>query len=78
MSINKDKRPSIESTKFSPTKFITDLRKNMKSLRQGLLLASISSFFLGFIVWVFFRDLSSIGVWIMLIGIIILFYFIQG
>ena len=42
-------------------------------MRQGLLLASISSFFLGFIVWVFFRDLSSIGVWIMLIGIIILF-----
>ena len=73
MSINNDKRPSIESTKFSPTKFMQDLRKNIKSLRQGLLLASISSFFLGFIVWVFFRDLSSIGVWIMLIGIIILF-----
>ena len=60
MSTNNDKRPSIDSTKFSLSKLFTEIRNNIRSLRQGLLLASISSLILGFIVWIFFRDLSTI------------------
>ena len=71
MSTNNDKRPSIDSTKFSLSKLFTEIRNNIRSLRQGLLLASISSLILGFIVWIFFRDLSTIGLWIMLAGTIL-------
>tara|TARA_Y100000768_G_scaffold81000_2_gene57681 strand:- start:11135 stop:12886 length:1752 start_codon:yes stop_codon:yes gene_type:complete len=71
MSTNNDKRPSIDSTKFSLSKLFTEIRNNIRSLRQGLLLASISSLILGFIVWIFFRDLSAIGLWIMLAGTIL-------
>ena len=51
MSTNNDKRPSIDSTKFSLSKLFTEIRNNIRSLRQGLLLASISSLILGFIDW---------------------------
>jgi len=70
MSINKNKRPSIESTRFNFSKSIFDIKQNISSLRQGLLLSSIFSIILGFLVWIFFRDLSTIGLWIMLAGFI--------
>ena len=58
-----NKRPSMESTKFNFRKLLDDTRENIRSLRQGFMLASIFSIVLGFIVWIFFRDISTIGLW---------------
>ena len=66
MSTNKGKRPSMESTRFNFSKLFKEIKQNISSLRQGLLLSSIFSIILGFFVWIFFRDLSTIGLWIML------------
>ena len=66
-----NKRPSMESTKFNFRKLLDDIRENIRSLRQGLMLASILSVVLGFIVWIFFRDISTIGLWMMLVGILL-------
>ena len=52
-----NKRPSMESTRFNFRKLFNEIRENISSLRQGMVLASISSILLGFIVWIFFRDI---------------------
>ena len=64
-----NKRPSMESTRFNFRKLFNEIRENISSLRQGMVLASISSILLGFIVWIFFRDISVIGLWMMLAGL---------
>lgn len=66
-----NKRPSMESTKFNFRKLLDDTRENIRSLRQGFMLASIFSIVLGFIVWIFFRDISTIGLWMMLVGFLL-------
>ena len=66
-----NKRPSMESTKFNFRKLLDDTRENIRSLRQGFMLASIFSIVLGFIVWIFFRDISTIGLWMMLAGFLL-------
>ena len=68
--MNNNKRPSMESTRFNFKKILFEIRQNISSLRQGLLLSSVFSIILGFLVWIFFRDLSTIGLWIMLAGFI--------
>ncbi len=62
-----NKRPSMESTRFNFKKLFDEIKANIRSLRQGMILASISSVLLGFIVWIFFRDISEIGLWMMLV-----------
>jgi len=66
-----NKRPSMESTRFNFRKLLNEIRENIRSLRQGLVLASTSSVLLGFIVWIFFRDISEIGLWMMLVGLLL-------
>lgn len=66
-----NKRPSMESTRFNFRKLFNEIRENISSLRQGMVLASISSILLGFIVWIFFRDISVIGLWMMLAGLVL-------
>ena len=66
-----NKRPSMESTKFNFRKLLDDTRENIRSLRQGFMLASIFSIVLGFIVWIFFGDISTIGLWMMLVGFLL-------
>ena len=66
-----NKRPSMESTKFNFKKLFDEIKENITSIRQGMVLASISSVLLGFFVWIFFRDISIIGLWMMLAGIIL-------
>jgi len=66
-----NKRPSMESTRFNFKKLFDEIKANIRSLRQGMILASISSVLLGFIVWIFFRDISEIGLWMMLVGLLL-------
>ena len=68
-----NKRPSMESTKFNFKKLFDEIRENITSIRQGMVLASISSILLGFIVWIFFRDISVIGLYMMLAGLLLTF-----
>ena len=69
---NKEKRPSIESTKFNFSRLAFSIKQNIRSVKQGVLLSGLLSIVLGFIIWIFLRDISQIGLWFILVGIILL------
>ena len=69
---NKEKRPSIESTKFNFSSLAFSIKQNIRSVKQGVLLSGLLSIVLGFIIWIFLRDISQIGLWFILIGLILL------
>ena len=69
---NKEKRPSIESTKFNFSRLAFSIKQNIRSVKQGVLLSGLLSIVLGFIIWIFLRDISQIGLWFILIGLILL------
>tara|TARA_B100001146_G_scaffold225227_1_gene248240 strand:+ start:5816 stop:7555 length:1740 start_codon:yes stop_codon:yes gene_type:complete len=69
---NKEKRPSIESTKFNFSKLAFSIKQNIRSVKQGVLLSGLLSIVLGFIIWIFLRDISQIGLWFILVGLILL------
>jgi len=69
---NKEKRPSIESTKFNFSRLAFSIKQNIRSVKQGVLLSGLLSIILGFIIWIFLRDISQIGLWFILVGLILL------
>ena len=69
---NKEKRPSIESTKFNFSRLAFSIKQNIRSVKQGVLLSGLLSIVLGFIIWIFLRDISQIGLWFILVGLILL------
>ena len=69
---NKEKRPSIESTKFNFSRLASSIKQNIRSVKQGVLLSGLLSIVLGFIIWIFLRDISQIGLWFVLVGLILL------
>ena len=69
---NKEKRPSIESTKFNFSRLASSIKQNIRSVKQGVLLSGLLSIVLGFIIWIFLRDISQIGLWFILVGLILL------
>ena len=69
---NKEKRPSIESTKFNFSRLASSIKQNIRSVKQCVLLSGLLSIVLGFIIWIFLRDISQIGLWFILVGLILL------
>ena len=68
---NKEKRLSIEFTKFNFSRLAFSIKQNIRSVKQGVLLSGLLSIVLGFIIWIFLRDISQIGLWFILIGLIL-------
>ena len=52
---------NTESTKFNFSSLAFSIKQNIRSVKQGVLLSGLLSIVLGFIIWIFLRDISQIG-----------------